>query len=516
MPKQPPKYNPQSNNLVLRGTIWHVRMDVPPDARRVFKGRRVLSKSLKTGDSYEAKKRARHQLSAWWQQIDDFRGKRSSTDEWHMEVAGKVVNFTDLTDKLLADVLLRNHPNPADQLIDLGLDGVRGEWLQHDVLKHVYNHLVQAARHSEDDTVRAPQLWLDKALPPAERLKMLLDLLKDTFLDLYPDRTKAEKNEAIFIVTDPASYKPKSPITKKLQEDFKTHLLKKVKPSSAESYILKVQRFSDWLTETGNPITFLSVSEFLDETSENANTRRTYVSALSKFHKWALKYNTHYKSLFSANDKPFAEHEHDTQGEGKGNKWIPFTKEEVEGLYSVADQAGDTDLADLIMIAAYTGCRISELARLRVNVITMVNEQPFSFDVEDAKTTAGNRTIPIHPALLPVFCKRLNNPCTPNQFLFPGPDRLDGRLRIPALSERFTKLKKDQGFSDLHCFHSIRKTTTTELLRKGVDPTYIPFIIGHETGKLTFDTYTDGISMEQKVDAIQKLSFNFSNSIGLI
>ncbi|MFV3334165.1 tyrosine-type recombinase/integrase [Pseudomonas sp. NY15437] len=513
MPKQPPKYNPQSNNLVLRGTIWHARMDVPSDARNAFDPpRKVLCKSLRTGDSHEAKKRARHQLSAWWQKIDTFRASRKSTDEWHMEVAGKVANLTELTDKLFADVVLRGDPNPADQLIDLGLDGVREKWLEHPVLNHVYRHIVQAGRYSEDDSIRAPALWLSVETDPVKRLRMLLSVLKETFLDLYPDRTTTEKNQAAFIVEDPTSYKPKSPITKKLQEEFKAHLLLKVKASSVTSYTLKLQTFSEWLTASGKPITFLSVAEFLNATSDNANTRRSYVSALSKFHKWALKYSPQYSSQFSANDKPFAEHEHDDRGDGKGDKWKVFTKEEVEKLHAEAAKNEDTDLADLIMLAAYSGCRISELAKLRVSLVTIADNQPYSFRVEDAKSKAGNREIPIHSALLPMFRKRLAAPYTPNEFLFPGPDRLTGNLRIPVLSERFTKLKKSQGFTDLHCFHSIRKTTTSELLQKGVNPDYIPFIIGHATGKLTFDVYTDGISMDQKVEAISKLSFNFSTN----
>ncbi|WP_430317238.1 tyrosine-type recombinase/integrase [Pseudomonas nitroreducens] len=511
MPKQPPKYNPQSNNLVLRGTIWHVRMDVPQDARKAFDPpRKVLCKSLKTGDSNEAKRRALHQLSAWWQKIDTFRASRKSTDEWHMEVAGKVVNLTELTDKLFADVVLRGAPNPADQLIELGLDGVREEWLEHPVLNHVYRHIVQAGRHSDDDSIRAPALWLSVETDPVKRLRMLLSVLKETFLDLYPDRTTTEKNQAAFIVEDPTSYKPKSPITKKLQEDFEKFLQTQVKESSILTYTLKIKTFSEWLTISGRPLDFSSVSDFLNETSNNANTRRGYLHALNRLHKWATKYNNTYKSLFPNRENPFADHEHDKQA-NKGDKWAIFTKEEVERLHSVA-VTNDRDLADLIMTSAYSGCRISELARLRTSLVTMKDGEPFSFRIEEGKTEKSNREVPVHPALVPVFRKRLKSPHGTNEFLFPGPDRLSGRLRIPALSERFTKLKQSLNFTELHCFHSIRKTTATTLLHEGVNPLYIPFIIGHETGKLTYDVYTNGISMEQKIDAISKLSFNFSIS----
>jgi len=513
MSKQPPKYNPQSNNLSLRGTTWHVRMDVPPDARKAFNGRRVLCKSLRTGNFNDARRRADEQLVEWRRTIDAFRASRLSTDEWQQQVAGKAANFHALTRSLAADVAMGDLPNPAEQLIEHGLDGVREKWLEHDVLSRIYIHLKDAGRYSDDDTVRAPALWLSSEPDPAKRLKMLLGLLEDTFLDLYTNRTKAEKNEAAFIVSDPASYKPKSPITKKLQEDYEQHLPTQVGASSAHSYALKVKTFSDWLTASGRTIDFSSVSDFLDSISKNANTRRTYIAALSKFHKWAIRYSSSYKSFFPGNENPFTDHEHAKQGDDKGRNWTPFTKDEVEKLYAVASQNGDTDLADLIMTAAYTGCRISELARLRVSLVTIVDDQPYSFSVEDAKTKAGNREIPIHAALVPMFKKRLAAPYTPNEFLFPGPDRIEGNLRIPALSERFTKLKQSLNFTELHCFHSIRKTTTTELLRAKVDPIHIPFIIGHETGKITFDVYTDGLSIEQKTKAIRMLYFNFSNQL---
>lgn len=512
MPKPPPKYNPQSNNLSLRNTIWHVRMDVPPDARNAFDPPcKVLSKSLRTGNLNDARRRAAEQLVEWRRKIDDFRGNRKSTDDWQLEVAERAANFHALKTSLAAEVAMGDLPNPAEQLIERGLDGVRDEWMEHDVLRRIYLHLERAARHSDDDSVRAPALLLFDEPDPARRLKMLLGLLEDTFLDLYTDRTRTEKNEAAFIVTDPASYKPKSPITKKLQDEFEKFLRTQVKESSILSYTLKIKTFSEWLTKSGKTLDFSSVADFLNETSKNANTRRGYLHALSRFHKWALKYNNNYKSLFLNKENPFVDHDHDKK-DNKGDKWKVFTKEEVERLHSAALANEDTDLADFIMLGAYSGCRISELGRLRISLVTVVDGEPFSFRIEDGKTEKSNREIPIHAALLPMFRRRLKSPHGTNEFLFPGPDRLAGRTRISALSERFTKLKQSLNFTELHCFHSIRKTTTETLFRAGVNPLYIPFIVGHETGKLTYDVYTDGISMEQKIEAISHLSFNFQPS----
>jgi hypothetical protein len=39
----------KAHNLQLRGGVFHVRFEVPVDARKAFGGKRILSRSLKTG-----------------------------------------------------------------------------------------------------------------------------------------------------------------------------------------------------------------------------------------------------------------------------------------------------------------------------------------------------------------------------------------------------------------------------------------------------------------------------------
>jgi integrase len=51
--------------------------------------------------------------------------------------------------------------------------------------------------------------------------------------------------------------------------------------------------------------------------------------------------------------------------------------------------------ADLIAFGAYTGCRIEELAQLKE-----VHFIDGAFKVEDSKSAAGIREVPLHPALI--------------------------------------------------------------------------------------------------------------------
>ena len=63
-------------------------------------------------------------------------------------------------------------------------------------------------------------------------------------------------------------------------------------------------------------------------------------------------------------------------------------------LLDVAIEGGDDQLADLIRLGMWTGCRIEELCALKVEQV-----KGDHFSVGDAKTKAGWRDVPIHREL---------------------------------------------------------------------------------------------------------------------
>lgn len=66
------------------------------------------------------------------------------------------------------------------------------------------------------------------------------------------------------------------------------------------------------------------------------------------------------------------------------------------------------------------------------------------------------------------------------------------------------------GYDKNYVFHSIRKTVITQLQRAGVEGITIASIVGHETGTITFDIYSEGPSIKQKQKALEKLKFNLN------
>ena len=179
------------------------------------------------------------------------------------------------------------------------------------------------------------------------------------------------------------------------------------------------------------------------------------------------------------------------------NKKTPrqaFSTEEIELLFRTAKEQ---PLKDLIKIAAYTGMRIEEIcSKSRVDQGWLV--------IEDAKTAAGDRRVPIHPELLDGTFDRW--------FIYVAnikPNKYGNKS--DAIGKRFGRLKTSLGFSDQQVFHSIRHTVSTELKRHDPSMTLIiNELLGHEKPTdLSMGLYAKPID-EFKYDLIKSLNYNFT------
>lgn len=183
-------------------------------------------------------------------------------------------------------------------------------------------------------------------------------------------------------------------------------------------------------------------------------------------------------------------------------KRLPFAPAEVVQLWKAAKAKKGyrgQELADLILLAAYTGARREELCSLPVSNVDLKRH---FFSIEDAKTKAGWREVPIHPAALATF-ERL---CEGNDgYLFAKLTENKYGDRSDAIGKRFTKLKTELGFGHQYVFHSIRHTVVTTLMNAGVPLPYIQDIVGHEKD-FTTGTYGN-VSLAVKAKAIKKLKY---------
>lgn len=181
---------------------------------------------------------------------------------------------------------------------------------------------------------------------------------------------------------------------------------------------------------------------------------------------------------------------------------LPFTVDHIRTLNDTIMGGKDEMLQAIFTLAIYTGCRIEELARLEaVNVTTE------TINIVRAKTTAGNRTIPVHGNLKPLVADLLSRG---DKYLLP--DLTDNKIgvRSSLMSKRFGKLKTRMGFDSKYVFHSIRKTVATQWEHAGLSEGIAADLLGHDKPTMTYGVYAGGSSMQQKQDAIALLDYGIA------
>ena len=201
---------------------------------------------------------------------------------------------------------------------------------------------------------------------------------------------------------------------------------------------------------------------------------------------------------------PFSELSHASKTKIKGIKRTSFTTKEINLLGKTAKEQGDDQLANLVLLAAYTGARIEELCQLKVTSVLRVDGVS-CFSIEDAKTEAGNRLVPIHPKLL-VLVRRLCKAST-DSYLIAGLTESKYGDRSNAIGKRFGRLKTGLGFGEEKVFHSIRKTVTTLLENAGVPEGVAADIVGHEKTTMTYGLYSSGTATKAKYNAVGLLEY---------
>lgn len=169
-----------------------------------------------------------------------------------------------------------------------------------------------------------------------------------------------------------------------------------------------------------------------------------------------------------------------------------------------------------VIFSLYTGLRIGELTGLRWEDIDWVNQTLFvqrnlqpQFVSEDSeavimqegslKTKSSQRIIPIGNQLFKNLKKwqKFND----SSFLFCN--KKGDAIKPRTLRYRFEKLKERAGVSNLP-FHALRHTFATRCIEQNVPITTISSLLGHQSVKMTLDTYTNSF-LEDKRQAIDKL-----------
>jgi integrase len=495
-----------ADNLENQGGTWHVRMSIPADVRKAFGGRKILSRSLETGLRSEAMNRRLPFLTKWKGEIAAARAQvKDLKENWRPELASKSVTLHEVVDsQLLAAIKLP----PSERVMTTDVPDARIDWFIRS-----REAMIHAAHKWEENgpkgivqqVVAHFETFPATMVEAVERSAELVRSIERQMTAYKYNLTLTEAAEAKAIILDPAIYKPKSPITNTRLENFRAYRkARNISAKNIDAQESKLEKLSTFLATTGKPLDFDCVSAWIDSITATSKTKQQYLNAGNTFWKWAMQNDARWKEDYKGAITPFERHDL-PQLKGKAKKdvqRVAYEVNEIPTLYAAAQHKKLHALADLILLGAYTGARIEELCQLRTeNVID--DEGVQSFDIVDSKTVAGIRVVPVHPALT-ALVKRLMED-TKDGYLIPSKANNKYGIRSDLMSKAFGRLKKELGFDEFHVFHSIRMTAITQLVRASVAGTIIAELVGHETGTVTYDVYSQGHSAAQKLEAISKL-----------
>lgn len=188
----------------------------------------------------------------------------------------------------------------------------------------------------------------------------------------------------------------------------------------------------------------------------------------------------------------------------------PFTEKEISTLlYSDYPKGMRKDfqqqIADAIRISALSGMRLAEIITLWVEECLLDEHGIGFFNIQQGKTSAAARKVPIHPDLIEIVRRRTYGK-KPQDWLFH--ELTKERDPSDIFGKRFAKYREKLGVDDkqkgrrrsLVNFHSFRRWFVTEAERAGQPESTISQVVGHEEGRksITFKVYSGGTSDEQR------------------
>lgn len=158
-------------------------------------------------------------------------------------------------------------------------------------------------------------------------------------------------------------------------------------------------------------------------------------------------------------------------------------------------------LSGLIQIGAYTGARIEEICALKTAKV-----EADRLHIEDAKTEAGWRTIPIHPHIADLVADLKAK--SADGYLLSDLTYNKYGDRSNAIGKQFGRLKTRLGYGPDYVFHSLRKGVASQLEAAGVPENVAARLLGHEFRTMTYGLYAGGLlPFEVLRDALGKIDW---------
>lgn len=231
-------------------------------------------------------------------------------------------------------------------------------------------------------------------------------------------------------------------------------------------------------------------------------TMNRHMATLQALWTWAMERD------YCEGSNPFSGYTRKLRNGTNSKGYVPWTEQDLKRLWSTPPAR--QDLREVMLVGMFTGMRLNEIASLTWEQV-QVEDGITYFDIQDAKTPAGERRVPVHPELAWLTNRK---PDTGKGRLWPN-FRGEGAGNKPGgdAGKIFSGYKNKLGYDRTKTFHSFRKNVTGQMERAGVPETAWAQLLGHEKG-FTFRVYSpDGLAMEQRYDIIANIQYPFLGPI---
>lgn len=210
----------------------------------------------------------------------------------------------------------------------------------------------------------------------------------------------------------------------------------------------------------------------------------SYAKLFNQLYKFARKYDM---------EKNYASFvEYPTKKANK--KRLPFNLEEIEALWLNVDKIKNIDI---VLILLYTGMRVNELLDMPIKNVHIDKRYMF---IENSKTSAGIRNVPIHKKILPLIEARYDKD---NNFLCIN-DR-GGKMKYQNFYTHHFEKNIKPILKTNHTIHETRHTFISQCDRLELNTVTVQRIVGHANETITHH-YTNK-NLTDLINTIDKFNY---------
>ncbi len=451
--------------LVLRGLKYWFKRDIPAAIRHHFGGKSAYLVNLETGD-----------IRAAMERRDEI---KRETDKLYRDVrSGKASGP-------VADTIREKAELWAQEIAEAKADP--WGWTA-----KIYG---RDRDDVEDHEVDTPREFVEREADEIERSHGFK--AKDRFLDLVQGRVDVDHHVETYL-----KERRLAPVTIRERRNL-------------------ILRFAAWAKLKGLPLRRIDRQKAGADYSEaiaplDVRTGGKHLGSVKLYWDWLIA-RGHVKGENPWTGQNLTDHGRRVERDGK-KKERAFTEAEMKTLLYSAypprmSMSFKSQLEDMMKIAALSGMRESEMATLWVEECPTDDEWGGCFNLQQGKTGAAARRIPMHPELVEIVERRSKGK-GPQDWLFdelederdPG-DVFGKRFRAYRLKLEVDDKRPGQRRSLVN-FHSFRRWFITQCEQAGIPVSTISFVAGHEDGRreMALSVYSDGPAWRQMRECVEAVN----------